>query len=353
MDSDNEQKNHIAVKETVGFVDDLKYSINKKLRISADFDKICICGMGGSAIGGDILIDFLTQVSKVPITVIRFIDVPHWVNDKTLVIACSYSGNTHETVSMYEEAVKKGCTVIAITSGGRLMELCKKDGNLLIPLKTGVQPRNSAGLVIGYLVNVIETVGGAKCKKEVKNIIPALYRLRNKIGFKNPDSYAKKIAESIHGSVPVIYSTAGISASASRWKAQINENSKMMAFNGSIPEFNHNEIVGWSEATVRYNCLPVFLYEDDAPDVMKNMANASIETLKSYGVEPVVVHIRGKTVIERTLRAVMFGDYISLYLAFMNGVDPIDVKSITTFKERIAMILTGRKKPRAATIEKS
>ena len=342
---------HIAVQETVGFVDDLKITINKRLKIPAiEFDKICICGMGGSAVGGDLLIDFLSPQSKVPIVVIRSMDLPHWVNEKTLIIACTYSGNTNETLSMYDQAMARNCPIVAMTAGGKLEEKCVNDGTTLIKLRPGMQPRNAVGITVGCMANVIETVGGAKCKKDIKKLIPELYKLRNMIGFKNPDSYAKRIAEQLHGTVPVIYSTAGITASAMRWKTQLNETSKMMAFNGFIPEFNHNEITGWSESVAKFNCRPVFLYEEDAPGMMKDMANASIETLRSFGVEPVVISIRGKTVLERSLRATMFGDFISLHLAFMNGVDPIEVRSIVSFKERVAKIMS-RKKTRKAAVK--
>ena len=342
---------HLAVKETVGFVDDLKVSINKRLKIpKIEFDKICICGMGGSAIGGNILIDFLSPLSEVPITVIRSMDIPHWVNERTLVIACTYSGNTNETLSMYDQAKIRNCPIVAMAAGGKLEQKCIEDGTTLIKLRPGMQPRNAVGIIIGCMANVIETVGGAKCRKDIKKLIPELYKLRNTIGFKNPDSYAKRIAEMLHGTVPVIYSTAGIAASSMRWKTQLNETSKMMAFNGAIPEFNHNEITGWSESVAKFNCKPVFLYEEDAPAVMKDMASASIETLRSYGVEPIVITIRGKTVLERSLRATMFGDFISLYLAFMNGVDPIEVRSIVSFKERVAKIMS-RKKARKAAVK--
>ena len=335
--------NNTAVKETVAFVDDLKFAINQKIKLNTTkFDKICICGMGGSAIGGDLLLDLMAQESAVPMTVVRSIDIPNWVNKDTFVIVCSHSGNTKETLSMYDQAVERGCGIIAITSGGTLKEKCDEKGHLVIQLKGDIQPRNSLGLVLGYLANVMETIGVAKCRKEIKKLIPHLNKLRNTIGFKTPNNYARRVAKEIYGTIPVIYSTSGITASANRWKSQINENAKMMAFNGSLPEINHNEIIGWAEGLEKFNCCPVFLYEEDAPDIMKNMANAAIETLKSFDVSPIVVTIRGKTVLERSLRAVMFGDYISLYLAFMNNVDPMGIESITSFKEKVAFVLSKR-----------
>ena len=336
--------NNTAIKETLNFVDDLSSAVNHKLKMTADFDKVCICGMGASAIGGDLLVDLMAQSSDLPITVVRFQSIPHWVNEKTFVIVCSYSGNTRETILMYEQAVKRGCQIVAITAGGELKKKCIEDEKILISLREGVQPRNSLGLMIGYMANVMEALGVAKCRTEMKELIPSLNELNEEIGFKNQDSRAKEIAKKIYGSIPVIYSTSGIIGSAVRWKTQINENSKMLAFNGAIPEFNHNEIVGWSESVVKFNCRPVFLYEEDAPEIMKAMANAAIETLKSFGVDSLVVPIRGKTVMERSLRAVMLGDYVSLYLAFMNDVDPIEVTSIVSFKEKVSRRMSLKKK---------
>ena len=327
---------NLAIKETICFVDDLKFAITRSLKIAADFDKILICGMGASAIGGDVLIDLLAPSSKVPISVVRSMDLPYWIDSKTFVIACSYSGNTRETISMYDQAVRIGCSVAAITAGGKLMKRCEKDGTILVKLDGGRQPRNSLGLIMGYMANIIETIGGAKCKADIIALLPTLYKFRDELDLYDPDSPAIAIAKIIHGPLPVIYSTSGITASAIRWKTQINENSKMIAFNGAIPEFNHNEIVGWSQATVRFNCRPIFLYEDGIPEVMKIMVDASIETLKKFYVEPVVINIRGKTVLERCIRAIMFGDYVSLYLAHMNNADPIDVESIVNLKNTVS-----------------
>lgn len=126
------EQNGVAIREVTGFVDDLKDAVNKRIKISADFDKICICGMGGSAIGGDIIKDMVDDKSAVPIFVVKFMDIPHWVNEKTLVIVCSYSGNTRETLSMYDQAMTRNCKVIVITTGGKLMEKCQADGNYMI-----------------------------------------------------------------------------------------------------------------------------------------------------------------------------------------------------------------------------
>ena len=331
-------------RETYCFVEDLDYAVSEELTINVSFDRIVICGMGGSAIGGDILADCAFSISNFPITVLRFPELPSWVNDKTLAIVSSYSGNTRETISMYEQAIKKGCTIIVITSGGKLKEMATANKNMVISVKEGLQPRNALGYTMGYMANVIDTVGGPKYKIGIKKLIPVLTKLRNRLSTFDNVNVAKTVAIKIDGSIPVIYSTTGINASAMRWKTQINENSKMMAFNGTITEFNHSEIVGWSEGTTtNMNCVPIVLYEENASKMMKQMTDASIKTLKKSGVDMQVIKIKGKSTLERSLRAIMIGDYVSLQLAYFKGVDPAEVKTINSFKQKITQLLTRKK----------
>ena len=330
----------VAIMETVGFADDLRYSILQRLDVHAEFNRIVICGMGASAIGGDVLMDMLSSSSEVPIDVVRSMDLPKWVNTGTLVIICSYSGNTRETVSMYDRAVEKGCQIIAITAGGKLMERCAKNGSMVVKLDGGRQPRNALGLILGYMANVIETVGGASSRNDIMEMLPRLCAFRDSIGFDNMDSYADTVAKSIHGSIPVIYSTSGIAASATRWKTQLNETSKMMAFSGSIPDFN--DVPGSSGDAFRFNCRPVFLCETEAPEIMKEIARSSIEAFRRSGIDPVIIKISGKTITERSLISIMLGDHVSLRLAMMNNVDPIEVRSIMNLKKMITEELADR-----------
>ncbi|MFA6803370.1 MAG: bifunctional phosphoglucose/phosphomannose isomerase [Candidatus Methanomethylophilaceae archaeon] len=344
--SDRDPRN--MARETYCFVEDLDHAVSEELSLDVDFDKIVICGMGGSAIGGDILADCAFSISDFPIKVLRFPELPSWINDRTLVIVSSYSGNTRETISMYEQAVKRGCTTIVITSGGKLKEMAMTNKNMIINIKEGLQPRNALGFTMGYMANVIDTVGGPKYKAGIKKLIPVLTKLRNRLSTFDNMNVAKTVAIKIDGCIPVIYSTTGINASAMRWKTQINENSKMMAFNGTITEFNHSEIVGWSEGTItNMRCVPIVLYEENVSKMMKQMTDASIKTLKKSGVDMQVVKIKGKTTLERSLRAIMIGDYVSLQLAYFKGVDPAEVRIINSFKQKITQLLT-RKKPKYA-----
>jgi glucose/mannose-6-phosphate isomerase len=328
-------------REIYDFLENLETAVTAELSMEAKFDRIMICGMGGSAIGGDIIADCVYDTMDIPITVQRFPVIPRWVNTSTLVIVSSYSGNTKETILMYEAAIKRGCKVIVITSGGQILEKAKANNNDLIVLPSGIQPRSALGYILGYMANVIETVGGPACKTEMSKILPKLIKFRAKLI--SEKGVARTVAKRLYGKAPIIYSTVGISSSAMRWKTQINENSKMIAFSGMLPEFNHNEIAGWiNRGDTRDECVIVILYEENADKIIRKMTDAAISTLKSHGMEPEVIKIRGKKVMERCLRATMFGDYVSLYLAYMQGVDPSEVETIKKLKIRLEQPLKKR-----------
>ncbi|MDR2866998.1 MAG: bifunctional phosphoglucose/phosphomannose isomerase [Methanomassiliicoccaceae archaeon] len=356
MSYEPDNKQHSApvlmAEEVDRFVDGLAKAAKTKIRMPEGSNRICVCGMGGSAMSGDIIADAVLTSWDVPIQIIRSIGIPNWVDEKTLVVASSYSGNTKETLMMYDQAKAKGCKIIGITSGGELKDKCLRDGNRLLEVPTNMQPRSSSGYMIGYLANIIESMGGPKIKAELLKLVPTLRRFRGSIWMKNKGSYAKQIAEKIHGTVPAIYAAGPLLSVAVRWKNQINENSKMLAFSGTIPEMNHNEIMGWAECTHRSKLIPLFLCEEGASESLISMMNESIKILRASGLEPEVVTVWGKTELERSLKVVMLGDYVSLFLASLNGVDPMDVGQIASFKQRLAILL-GRKKADKKKIKKS
>ncbi|MDR0791092.1 MAG: bifunctional phosphoglucose/phosphomannose isomerase [Methanomassiliicoccaceae archaeon] len=344
MPSSEQQYNaREMIQEVDRFVDGLVKAAKSKLKMPSGFNKMCICGMGGSAMSGDIIADAVLASWDVPVQVIRSTRIPNWFDENTLVVASSYSGNTKETLMMYDQAQAKGCTMVVITSGGELGEKCLKDGNKLIMVPGSMQPRSAIGYTIGYLANIIEAAGGPKIKTELIKLMPTLRKFRGSIWMRNAGSLAKQIAERMHGTVPAIYATGSLSAAAVRWKNQINENSKMMAFNGAIPEMNHNEIVGWSECVQRSKCRPVFLCEQEMTDTERSMLNESIDILMSSGLDVEKVTIWGTTALEKSLKAVMLGDYVSLFLAAMNNVDPMDIGPIVKFKQKLAMLLSRKK----------
>jgi glucose/mannose-6-phosphate isomerase len=333
---------HNMIRETSLMVGDLERSLKQDLRLpQMEFDRIVISGMGGSAIGGDIVADSLYPVSKVPVTVIRFPELPGWINDKTLMIISSYSGNTMETLSAYDLALERGCPIVAITSGGKLMEKCMEHNNPVVTVKEGIQPRNAVGYTIGYLVNVIASVGGPDIRQECLKSIPALNKYMEDLV--PIDGLPRNIALELYGHLPVIYSIPEMYAIASRWRAQFNENAKIVAFDGHLPDTNHNDILGLINDGGK-KVKPILLTDRNQSKMMKDIVNNIINTLKERGLSPYVITISGKNSFERTFKTMLLGDFISLHLAFFQSIDPSDVSAIKTLKVSLAKKLLKRKK---------
>lgn len=319
------------------FLDDLNNAMKIPIDISPKFDKILICGMGGSAISGDILAGCMYSYSAHPVSIQRFPELPEWVNEDTFIIIASYSGNTRETLALYEDVIEKDLKATVVTAGGILMEKAENDGHYVLKMMPGLQPRCASGYSLGLLFNLMDYIGETNFKEQMDKLTPKLMKFRDELA--SNKSLAWEIARKINGRTPIIYSTPEMASSATRWKTQINENSKMMAFFGLMPEFSHNDISGWSEGTVRESCVPIFLYEEKMSKVKKKAMDAAVDVLKSYNVLPMIVKIRGRSITEKLLRSVMIGDYVSLYLAYLNGVDPSKVASISELKTRLADLL--------------
>lgn len=326
-------------KNISSFVEQLEVSTAEPIDISLDFDRITICGMGGSAIAGDILSDYSFGLSDVPITVIRGVQMPNWARENTLAIITSYSGNTRETLELYRQAMGQGCNIIGMSSGGHLEEYCREDGVFHLKVPTGIQPRCALGYLLGYLANLTESLGVSPSRSEIRGLLPTLAEIRDLLMLDDEENPARELALKLHGKIPVIYAPTYMNSSAIRWKNQLNENSKMIAFNGTIPEFNHNEIVGWLEGGYQKPCVPVFLYDSNAPELLRCMMEASLDTMREKGLEVEVVEIEGENVLEKNLRSIMYGDFTSLYLAYINHVDPSPVNSISSLKERLLAAL--------------
>ncbi|MGI5965271.1 MAG: bifunctional phosphoglucose/phosphomannose isomerase [Candidatus Methanomethylophilaceae archaeon] len=323
------------------FIDDLNTAMNVDVDFKASFKNILVCGMGGSAISGDMLADCAASIADYPIRVQRFPEIPKWVNKDTLCVVTSYSGNTRETLALYDYAKEKNFQTVVIAAGGTLMEKAEEDGVYTLKMIPGIQPRCATGYSLGLMFSLLDSLGQPAFGDLTKKIIPKLRKFRDSLASNR--SVAWEIARKINGRTPIIYSSSTIGSVATRWKTQINENSKMIAFSGSVPEFNHNEVSGWSEGAVRDSCVPIFLYEEKSGKFKKRLMDASISTIRSYGVEPIVVDVRGRTVVEKVLRATLIGDYVSLYLAYINGVDPSEVASIKELKLRLGDILGSLK----------
>lgn len=308
-----------------------------------DFDGLLLCGMGGSGIACDIIADCVVGQIDRPITVQKFPELPRWVGPRTFSAISSYSGNTKETLTMYRQAADRGCPLVVMTAGGELERLAGERHDPIIRYGIGIQPRSALPAGMADLAVLIDKVCGTHTAADIRRAVPDLRRLVRR--FASDDGLAGSIARSIAGRAPIIYSTAGITASALRWKGQINENAKMVAFAGSVPDFNHNEISGWSRRSLSDKCVPIFLYEEDMPTPLKDVFDSAIDTMRGYGQDVKVVKVKGATVLQKTLYSVLLGDYVSLYLAKLNGADPMEVTVIKNLKNRQNAALAAGSSP--------
>lgn len=320
-------------REIGGFADDLTAALELSGGISKKYKHVMICGMGASAIGGALFVDSMYYSSKISVEVVKTMNLPAWVDKDTLFVACSYSGNTYETVEMYKEAIAAGIDVIAVTHGGELMELSKKNGNPAVVIGGElIQPRSAIGWFIGILGGIIEDAGGPNVREQLKSLLPKIREYLDE--FQAEGNYAFVIALRMKGKVPVIYGAPNLAAMALRMKTQLNENSKVIAFSGVLPEFNHNEIVGWYDDDHKYLFHPVLIVDDDYEEIAK-IIKATKGLLNSRDVGLDVFKVKGESVLEKNIYAVLFGDYVSLYLAALREVDPCNVDPIKDIKARI------------------
>ena len=335
---------HDMIHQTAHMVKDLEMSLQQDLHLNKiEFNTIAVCGMGGSAIGGDIVADSLYSISEIPVEVIRYPELPGWVDEHTLVIVSSYSGNTMETLSTYDLAREKGCSIVAVTSGGALMEKCMTDNVPIIKIKEGIQPRNAVGYTIGYVLNTIASVGGPDIRQDCLKTVPSLKKYLDDI--EPLDALPRKIALELYGHLPVIYSIPEIQALAGRWRAQFNENGKIVAFDGRLPDSNHNDIVGLLTDKAKH-VKPIILTDRHLSKMMKEIVNNTLNKLKSRGFEPYLITISGRNAFERMFKTMMLGDFISLHLAFFQSIDPSDVSSIKKLKKSLAKKLLEKRKKR-------
>jgi glucose/mannose-6-phosphate isomerase len=296
-----------------------------------------VCGMGGSAIGGDLAKAALGDQATRPITVVRGYALESWTPPESFVVCVSYSGNTEETLACFEAAGAAGAQRAVLTTGGRLAELAREEGVPVIGIPAGMQPRAA---VIYMTIGVIECAslcGAAPAlHAEVDTAAALLERLVEEWGpAAADDSVAKSVARQLDGTVAVIHGAASTVAPARRWSTQISENAESPAFWAELPEANHNQICGWERGRDLAPLAGVFLCDPDQhPRVQRHVELAAAE-LERAGAPAVKVHTEGESRLERVLSAVLLGDLVSVYMAALAGVDPTPVAAIARLKQQL------------------
>jgi glucose/mannose-6-phosphate isomerase len=305
-------------------------------------ENIVFSGMGGSAIAGDVVKVVLGKALQVPMVVNRGYSLPGFAGKRTLFIASSYSGGTEETVSAAEQAAQSGCTVVCISTGGKIGELAKTGRFPWTILPTGYPPRAALGFSMGVLLQMFHAFGvwngSGRILEDAASFIAGEGRALADL--KRKDNPAVLLAKKLAGTFPLLYAAAdSLEPVGFRWKCQFNENAKMHAGFIPLPEMNHNEIVAWKRLAANRTFFPALTAvllrtPDEHPRIRLRMETTRELVLKNKG-RAVDVFGRGSSFFEQMLYLIHLGDVTSLYLAVLNGVDPTEIDNILYLKNTL------------------
>jgi len=306
-------------------------------KIPLDFSfqgtEIVVCGMGGSAIGGTMLRSLLAPQADVPILVNRSYDLPAFVDENSLVVTISYSGNTEETLTCFHQAIKRGSTTITASSGGQLGDSAERaDLNINIP--TGMQPRAALPLLIIPIARIMERLNITP-PLGIPESIQTVSDLLTSVGPSAPtaSNQAKQIALLLTAPV-ILYGFDVMAAAATRWRQQLNENTKMVAFDFALPEANHNELMAW-EHTPPEHVTCIFLRGPQDHDWVTKRFSFMTDVYRP-AAQVINVNAAGPTPLAQLMYAVHLGDMVSIYAALARDIDPAPVKLIDELKRFLA-----------------
>ena len=305
-----------------------------------DVRGVIIAGMGGSAIGGDLLADLASLENSLHISVCRDYQLPSYIDENTLVLVCSYSGQTEETLAAFRQALTKGAKIVAVTSGGTLASEATENGVPVFIMDYKGEPRTALGY--GFLVPTVllMNLGLISDKtRDFREALGVLDALLPEVGEECPASKnpAKSIAQDLLGRLLVMYGAGIFSSVARRWKTQLNENSKVWASFDLLPEANHNSVEGYSlPAQIRERAHVVLLKPGFLHPRTELRYQVTRELLDKASIPHTIVTGRGESALSQILSTVVLGDYVSYYLAILQGIDPSPVPAIDDVKRRLA-----------------
>lgn len=294
---------------------------------------VVITGLGGSGIGGSIAADLVSGQASVPITINKDYGLPGLVDSSTLVIACSYSGNTEETLYALGIAEAKNAQIACISSGGQLKARAEEKGYNCLSMQGDNPPRSMLGYSLVYLLHYLEFYG--ICPREyTARVTEAVALLNSQQADIQKNSEA--LAQSLKGRIVQILSVSGTGAIGVRWRQQLNENAKMLCWAAEIPEMNHNELVGWEGGDKRFAAL--FLRNEDDPARNQKRIEIIQKIIGEKTDRTEEVWSQGPNPIARAMYLIHFGDWLSYYLSELNQVDIMDIKSIDHLKSELAKL---------------
>lgn len=301
----------------------------------SSINHILICGMGGSGIAGLLTKELARDNGKLPITVWADYGLPGWVNDKTLVIACSYSGETEETLDALRVAIERKAVILGISSGGKLTELGKIHNFPVVPITYQSSPRAAIGWLYGTLLTALTKLQLIDLTE--KAYFDALTELKATIAKKIFPEKAEELAISLNNKVPLVFAHAPLTALSKRWVNQLNENSKTFGLSAEVPELCHNVIVGTEYA------IPekiVILYLESRYGFSRNLAREKVlhKWFDAQQISFVPLSVKSSSLLSEQWLLIHFGDLLSYYLAGVYGVDPSPIPPIKFLKEALAKL---------------
>lgn len=317
-------------------IENFPQQINEALAIGARYafknrwkpvSNVVIAGLGGSGIGAEIVQNYVFRELDIPLFVVKDYFLPGFVHEKTLVIACSYSGNTEETLMAFKEAQDKQAQIVCICSGGQLADLAGQQGLDCILIPSDMPPRACLGYSLVQLLYVLwhfEIINN-DFEQEIKTAAQFLESEASGIQIE-----AEELAKKLQGKLPVIYADQQISGIATRWRQQINENGKMLGWERILPEMNHNELVGWRDQ--QEHLAVVFLQNGSELDRIQKRIAINKKIIQPYANAIYDVVANGSSYWERAFYLILLGDWLSWYLAQLHGVDATEVKVIDYLK---------------------
>jgi glucose/mannose-6-phosphate isomerase len=296
----------------------------------ADSAGLMVCGMGGSAIGGDLAAGALGDRLTRPLLSIRGYELPSWTTPEWTVLCSSYSGNTEETLACFEAAEVLGARRIVVSTGGELVERAREAGVPVVAPPGIYQPRVAVAYMFVAAAEVAALAGVApRINTEID--VAAAFLAREALTIK---ARASELAAELDGAPAVVYGADLTAPVARRWKTQINENAKLPAFHAELPEADHNEICGWGDGAG--GMAAVLLEDCDQHPRERRRIELTAEVVAAGGAPAVRVETVGETRVERLLWAMLLGDLVSLELASRRGVDPESIEAIERLKEGMA-----------------
>ena len=308
--------------------------LTKDIKLTKKFNNLVVAGMGGSSLPANILATYLDLDLSLPLFITRNYSLPSQANKNSLVFTISFSGNTEETLAVYEQAKKAGMQIAAITPGGKLAETAAKDKTPLVKLpQEGIQPRSGTGYIFTAMLGALMNAGIIKNKRT--DIFETIKKLQN---FSSTDqAAAKKIAQQLKNRLIIVYASEKYSALARIWKIKFNENAKVLAFYNEFPELNHNETAGFSNLEQEKIPTTVIILRQpvkDNPRILKRM-NITKEIIEDKGGEVLMIDIIGVNPLDELFSTLYLGDWISYYLALEYNTDPSPVEVVEYLKKRL------------------